>query len=205
MPRIDIPEKNTYIDFPDETPQEEIQATIESNWDSITARKPPNAVESFVNQITSMPREAFADVQSIFDKKAGLENVRRLEQEKPSRGAGRIAGEIVSGVAPTAAAIAAPLAGKLAAKVAWPAALGYYGVSGSGQARRSIAQYEEETGKDVSGVAETFVTAGSAVVNAGLSYLFMGRFAKPIIEGLSRQTVEHLGKMLGKFPRAHIS
>lgn len=37
--RVNIPEKNTYIDFPDDMPPEQAQLYIESNWDSI---KDPN-------------------------------------------------------------------------------------------------------------------------------------------------------------------
>jgi hypothetical protein len=37
--RVSIPEKGTYIDFPEGTPPEEIQAAIEANWDTLTQKQ----------------------------------------------------------------------------------------------------------------------------------------------------------------------
>lgn len=56
--RVSIPEKNTYIDFPDGISPEETQSIIESNWDSIKATAPINSGINKKETIQTTPEQS---------------------------------------------------------------------------------------------------------------------------------------------------
>lgn len=193
--KIEIPDKNTYIEVPDDTTPEEASQLIAANWDNIPTREKPSSFESFVNAIRKEPARNLRDFQSLF---GGFEAAERgeyeAELEAPSEGVGGFLGSAVANVAPTAAALgAAALGGPLTAAAASLGLMAYYGLRGAGGARQAVYQYEQETGEDVSAGAEALATLGVGVVNAGLGYLPM-KTGQMLTRGLTKEVVKELGE-----------